>query len=330
MTNFFHQNKKIIIAATLLFLFLWLYSLLIEIKTKIQISQWKKEKQITREKIKKEWSKLYSYPTKTEKKDNHSSEEIIKAKGNINFNIVLVKPTTLPNEITTPFLEKLFSDEKYYSLNYVKEFYQREAEKYGVNNLNLKINHFGPFEIDSLPYTGDIFNPWYKDPFSTLKIKDAFDKIIKENSLSSNSKNDFCLFVYFDPSFEKEEKVEDYSFYDYKKFRSFADFYNKKAYINVYDFSPLFTKKLITIIIHESLHLFGASDKYYEDPKDEKLCNEKGRGVINNFVYLPQDKTDIMCLYVEYEEGKFRKADLEKEELIINQETAKEIGWLSY
>jgi hypothetical protein len=331
ISQFFYKNKKIIFIIIFLISVVLTYGFLINLKTRYKISQLKKEQKIREEKIKKEWEKIYQTKNNIKEKPTSQPEEKIIAKGEFIFNIILTKPDSLSTHAIDPFLKTFFSEKKYYSLNYVKEFYQKEANKYAVKNFDLKINHFGPFDIRSLPYIGDVFNPWYKDPFSELKMKDAFNAVIKENNLSFDlSKKNFYIFVYFDPSFEKEEKVKDYSFYDYKKFRSFADSYNQKAYINVYDFSPKFSKKLVTIILHESFHLFGATDKYNEDIKNDRFCSEKGRGVVNNLVYLPQDTGDIMCLYVEYEQGKFRQGDLEKEELVVNEITAKEIGWINY
>lgn len=329
-------NRKLIIKFFLiffLFLFiLYLGRLIFEIKLNRDLSQWKKEQQVLKEKSKSEWEKIYRYSSSTEnKKNTQSSEKITKTKGLFYFNFIYVKPKNLTEEIIQPLLAKLQSKEKYYSSSYIEEYYQKEAQKYGVSDFKIKINHYGPFTLDHLPYAGDIFNPWYKDPFSTVKIKDTFNKVLSENKINTlgEKEKNFYFFIYFDPEIEKEEKVDEYSFYDYKKFRSFADYNNKKAYINVYDFSSLFAKKLVTILLHESLHLFGANDKYYENPQNDRLCSEKGRGFINKLMYFPQKTGDIMCLYVEYEEGKFRPGDLEKEELVINEETAKEIGWLN-
>lgn len=319
-----------------LFLFLlYLGKLIIEIKLSNDLSQWKKEHEALLEKNKKEWEMIYRRPSmsKENKDKNKNSKKLTQAKGFFNFNFIFVKPKNLSPDAIRPLLNKFQSKEKYYSAFFIEKYYQKEADKYGVSmsDFRIKINHFGPFEIGDLPYAGDIFNPWYKDPFSTIKIKDAFDRILHENKINVDKNNDknFYFFIYFDPEMEKEEKINEYSFYDYKKFRSFADYNNKKAYINVYDFSPLSTKKLVTIIIHESLHLFGANDKYYENPQNDRLCSEKGRGFINKLMYFPQKTGDIMCFYVEYEEGKFRPGDLEKEELVINEETAREIGWIN-
>ncbi|MCX7880993.1 MAG: hypothetical protein N2482_00555 [Patescibacteria group bacterium] len=326
----FLKNQKIVILF-LIFIFLFLfYPFFVEIKTQIKIKRWQESQKIQEEKIKKKWEKIYQTDNQKAKKRDQMPDEITKTvtRGSFIFNLIFVKPKNLSYQTIQSFLKTFLSEKKYFSVNYIKDYYQKEAKKYSITDFYLTINHFGPFDIDNLPYLGDIFNPWYKDPFSELKIKDAFKEIIKNNNLSSDLKNTFYFFIYFDPSVEKQEKIVDYSFYDYKKFRSFADKYAKKAYINVYDFSPLFAKELVTIIIHESLHLFGASDKYYEIEKDEKLCSEKGRGIVNNVIYLPQKTADVMCLYVEYEEGKFKKGDLEKEELVINEITAREIGWL--
>ena len=92
----------------------------------------------------------------------------------------------------------------------------------------------------------------------------------------------------------------------------------------MFSFSSSFASYLNEIILHESLHLFGATDKYLEDKYG---CTEKGLGDIDKDPIYPQDKTDIMCGLVAKSAEDFSRTYLSDEKLVINPITAKEIGW---
>ena len=184
----------------------------------------------------------------------------------------------------------------------------------------------GIYSINDLNKVGDIANLWGKELFGTVKLQDSFQKILEDNKISI-TENNLVVFLYFDNSFSKSSEIVEDRFYDHKKFRSFANENTGKAYINVYNLTPSFSSKAVEIVIHETLHLFGAVDKYIEDRSSEDICSDKGRGDTNLDFSLPQKTADIMCGFIEHVQNKYTRGNLTDNNLVINQLTAKEIGW---
>lgn len=308
------------------------------------LSDWQKSKQINKEQQDKEYQQLInrqgeqntatrspSIPSQIEKK----------ALGKQILNIVYVKPSGLPSSDISLLIERLNRNDTQVfndcyngkclenaSLNFVTTYLSDEARKYNINNFELDIKTYGPFTMSSLQKVGDVNYYWGKDPFGIAKLKDSFEDTLKQNGLSFSS-SDMVLFLYFDNSLDDSEANKKVGFYETKKFRSFADYEKDRIYANVYNFSPLFAEIIDKIVIHEALHLFGASDKYIEEVVDERLCKEEGRGDIYKLPTFPQNSGDIMCLFVEYADGKFKQGEIYDGTLVINSVTAREIGWIN-
>lgn len=227
-------------------------------------------------------------------------------------------PQALLNTLTDPTINTNAS------LWFLNTYLQEEAAKYQNPNFNLEIvMHEQVVDLPDLKKVGDVANPWGKDPFSNSNLQDSFEQVLYRD-LMRVDKDDAVLFFYFDPSITQSIDVSQ-SFYDHKAFRSFADQESKRIYINVYSLSPSFAPRLTEIAIHEFLHLYGANDKYLET---EYGCTDEGRGDTDKRPALPQTTADIMCGLVEISRGEYERASLEDKNLVINQVTAKEIGWL--
>lgn len=235
------------------------------------------------------------------------------------LHVVLVKPPNLASEQIMPLISILKSGSNL-SLNRINTYLEKEAARYEVKGFNLEIKIHGPHSLSKLNKVGDINYFWGKDPFGIAKLKDAFEAVKKENNITINEQ-DMTVFLYFDNSFQPTKESEE-RFYESKMFRSFADEAKATTYINVYDLEPAFADKVLEIIIHETLHLFGATDKYKET---DYACYEKGLGEPDKTPLLPQTTGDIMCGLIETGKGKFERGNLNN--LVINRITAREIGW---
>lgn len=240
-------------------------------------------------------------------------------------NIILVKPTTLPekniNALTT--LLQSQNGNQNTSLNFIKTFLEQEAAKYSTN-LKVTVKIYGLYSLSHIEKVGDIAYIWSKDPFGPAKLEDGFVNLIKTQKVSLD-KSSVSLFLYFDESFDTAGSEE--RFYEYKKFRSFANQNTGNAFVNIYDLAPGFATTTVEIATHELLHLYGATDKYEESESVKRICSERGRGDINKKPPVPQYTADIMCMYVEKEKDQFERGSFSKQNLVINQLTAKEIGW---
>lgn len=228
------------------------------------------------------------------------------AAGSHVLHVIMVKPPSLNNNEVLPLINILKSNSSS-SLSFINTYLDQEAAKYEVKGFNLEIKTHGLYNLSDLNKVGDVNYFWGKDPFGVVKLKDAFARLVSENNITINDK-DLTVFLYFDNSFQPTEASEE-RFYENKMFRSFADETKATTYINVYDLDPSFANQVLEIIIHETLHLFGATDKYKET---EYACYEKGVG-------------DIMCGLIETQKGKFVRGNLSN--LIVNRVTATEIGW---
>ena len=259
------------------------------------------------------------------------------AKGQHTLHIVYTKPTSLNGTAVAKLMDTLnYTGESVrnkciqgdcyqtVSLNYIKDYLDREKRKYGIKDFSITIKTHPLLTIDNLYKVGDIAILWDKDLFGITKLKDEFDKTLKKNNIVIGDK-DLVAFLYLDDSFDSTTKSPD-RFYEHKKFRSFADYTYGKTYLNIYSFEESFSATTVEILTHELLHLFGATDKYEEnDPSRE--CSLRGLGKPDLKPLYPQAQGDIMCLYIEKFKNEFTKGSLVKNELNINKYTAKEIGW---
>ncbi len=241
------------------------------------------------------------------------------ASGSHILHVALVKPPNLASEQIMPLISILKSSSNL-SLNHINAYLNQESAKYEVKGFNLEIKTHGLYNLSGLNKVGDINYFWGKDPFGVAKLKDAFEAVNKENKININEQ-DMTVFLYFDDSFQPTKESEE-RFYESKMFRSFADEAKATTYINVYNFEPSFADKVLEIIVHETLHLFGATDKYKET---DYGCYEKGLGEPDKTPLFPQTTGDIMCGLIETGKGKFERGNLSN--LVINRITAQEIGW---
>lgn len=268
-----------------------------------------------------------------------SIEPVLKreARGKYTLHLIYSKPSSMSVELITPLLSVLTSEKKeaericsqsscYSALSteYLNTYLSKEFSKYKIHDFSLNIINHQIITINSLSKAGDIGYLWGKDPYIITKIKDGFNSSLKENNIKI-ARNDLVAFLYFDDSYDYIPDDND-RFYDRKKFRSFADYQYGRTYIDVYNFSPSFSATIIKILAHETLHLFGATDKYSDNP-EKKECSEKGLGEPNKTPLYPQATGDIMCLSIEIADGYFKPGSFINHELVINPITAKEIGW---
>lgn len=263
---------------------------------------------------------------------------ITDARGTHKVFLVLVRPKNLPLSEIQPLINVLNNPSsevitdcssgtcvKNSSLSFIPSYYQKQALRYGVSDFNLLVTTTPVYPLDSIEKAGDIGYLWGKDPFATVKIEDAFKKVLTDNQVSVTP-DDFVLFLFFDNTLTPDTSGEG-RFYEHKVFRSFAKPETKRAFVNIYSFNPQFAKVVVETTAHELLHLFGANDKYEEKVSSKRLCSERGRGDTEKAPAVPQDTTDIMCGYIEKEHDKFERGSFIDGAVVINQLTAQEIGW---
>jgi hypothetical protein len=260
------------------------------------------------------------------------------ARGRHTLTIVFVKSDSVNEDQIQPLIDALtqkqhtiFNDcvynycEQSVSLGYIPAYYTEQARRYGVTDFNLDIKYSDIKNLSRLEAIGDFSYAWGKNPFGAANLQDAFEATIaKDASIKADSP---VVFLFFDDSFlPPMENIE--SFYEYKKFRSFADERKGRAYVNVFGFYPELASEITTIVAHEALHLFGANDKYVELPKSQnEVCKKEGYGQPDKMPLFPQKTGDIMCLVVQVDNSNYKDGNLKDGSLVINRYTAKEIGW---
>lgn len=299
------------------------------------------EKFVEAQKIEKEKNLSLIYNKKSSAKKESVTIELPKtpkAKGTYSMDIVLVKPLELKtseiNGLTSNLKDSrnniyeecvLSACTKNASLNYMNTFIKEEQLKYGKNDFNFDLKLYGPYSINNLTKVGDLFYIWGKSPFSVAKLQDSFEEIYKKNVINAK-KDSFVVFLYFDNS--NEEITENlYSFYETKKFRSFSVPTKKRAYVNIYDFSPSFSQEAVEIVLHEIIHFFGALDKYIEGGSTE-ICYDHGIGNAEQIPLYPQKTSDLFCPVIKIGPGKYVKGYLADKTIVINKYTARELGWI--
>ena len=206
----------------------------------------------------------------------------VRADGSVNMAVVFVKEANFSHKqkiakLTGP------SDSKA-SLNYINTYIKKEAKRNKSDGVKIDLKFFGPYKASSsLPaYDDDLEN------YQT--IVDALQETSKDNKVPES---DFDLVHYV--------------FMGHSGFRSFALPEDHRAFTDVTDdFDATAT------FIHETLHLFGASDKY-----EDGECESRGRSDPFKKSSSTIGLYDIMCSTYE---------GLDK--LNINTITAREIGWI--
>lgn len=280
--------------------------------------------------IKREYDDLVNKQTNTKSNYPLPSDTInkLQAVGSNRLNIIMVKPKNLSVSDINQLTSRLRSDnsDDTGSLKFIKTFMDNESLKYQIKDFTLSINLLGPIDMINLDQVGDMNYIWGKDPFAVMKLKDAFDNLTTDKSSIKQDKGSFIIYLYFDNSFTQNSDSREKDVYEFKKFRSFADSIKPVAYVDVYNFSPGFADFLVEAVIHEYLHLVGASDKYKEY-SNKPACELNGRGEIDQTVY-PQKTSDIMCGLIATGVDTYKPADLRTHTLVINRITADEIGWI--
>lgn len=243
-------------------------------------------------------------------------------RGDQKVTVVFVRPAQLAVSEVQPLITTLESSDssRHSSLGYINTYLQKQANYYNPAPFNVRVVTTPLLTMQSLTYVGDIGNPWEKDAFGTTKLQDDFEKIVKEQALPADEP---VIFLYFDPFTGADISTK--RFYDNQEFRSFADERQKRAYINVYSLSPAFAPTVNEIIIHELLHMYGATDKYLESTRG---CTTEGWLTLPYpYTTTHKETADMMCGYLKTQSGALRMAQFEDDEIIINTLTAQEIGW---
>lgn len=258
--------------------------------------------------------------------------------GLVNLNIIYAYPPSVDKNKITPLIQVLNQNNAGLfkvcyietgcmlnaSLSYLNTYVKKQGVKYN-QLIQVDLRTYGPLMLKDLEKVGNMNYVWGKDPFATSKLQDAFEELIKQNKLNID-KDSSVIFLYFDDSFTQTSQADQSDFYEHKKFRSFASDTKNRAYANIYNFDASFSLRAVEIILHEFLHLYGASDKYKENPEG-KPCNERGRGEPDKIPLFPQTTADIMCFYIEKNNNEFFRGSIGNYNLIINRYTAEEIGW---
>lgn len=203
----------------------------------------------------------------------------LRAKGQIDMAVVFLWDQ--PSDASTNELNAMkgpASSEQ--SLQYTNTYLHAQEAVYGKPSLDVKLSYYGPFETRQ-PIPGS--NTSLSD---TQAIAELFASTSKANNVPE-SKYDITHYVYL-PTYS---------------FRSFALPSSHRAYTN-----PSYGRSTATFI-HETLHMFGASDKYNNND-----CNTRGKS--NPFGAQADAKFDIMCS----DFGIF-------DNINVNIITAREIGW---
>ncbi len=311
---------------------IWTQKIYLNWRTERKLAKWEAEQEKIKQEQRDRYQQLLDQQTaeaeqRQAKQEQRINQEFNQEKpallGQNKLHIILVKPPHLSESNLQPLLSELRSSRDYDSFAYINRFLKQELDKYSHQQLNLELKPSRQVHnLSELSAVGDMTNIWGKDPFGISKLEDQFDQLIQEleevDKLDQQTK---AVFLYFD---DQIAQASSELFYDKKKFRSFAEEEKNRAYVNVYSFRPNHASTLIETIIHEYLHLYGATDKYKED---EYACRSEGKGNIDLPVVVQQTTADIMCGLIESSPGDFERGSLDEESITINRYTAKEIGW---
>ena len=197
-----------------------------------------------------------------------------------------------------------YLDEPYgynvYSLNYIDDWFENEANKYGAS-VNVDIDLIGPVITSNEP-------PKRKANDPCDMLQPYFDSISEDEGIDL-SNYDSISYLYLHTGGEH--------------FWSCAS-PSRRNYVDIQAVDTLTVQTFadIEVVIHETTHMFGASDKYIAGGF---TCREP-KGVPDPDKY-PQEKACIMCGVIMTEKGGsgWKPDDLNK--LVICDKTAQEIGW---
>ena len=322
-----NRGKQLIFIFFLLIIFLTASQVLLSrIRSQVLLNEYRKSRDFERSRTENNYSSLLNKIPAEEIISEETPPPIAAkvAHGRFNLYFIFVKPPPVLSSSVTPLISQLKSG-AYFSLNTIAGYLREQAFRYRVSDLDLTVTTVGPFNMESLVKAGDSANPWGKDPFAVANLEDQFDALLTKAAVKSDPEGIY-IFFYFDNEFSQTAGEASERFYDFKKFRSFANEEKNRIYINVYNFDKSFAPTLILISVHEILHLFGATDKYLE-ASESGGCSPKGRGETLKKPVFPQTTGDIMCLYIERKTGEFYRGSLIDGNIVVNEITAGEIGW---
>jgi len=185
----------------------------------------------------------------------------------------------------------------YPSVYQVTNFYQRESAKYR-EDIQINIHVLGPFATSQKP-------PQRLRDESSIELEEFFDRETEKNAAD----------------------VDDFDMVNYVYFTSENWFVSTVGYRKTFNqaflsFDSLF--QTIKTITHETAHILGgATDKY-----TGFACNyPEGYAEPNKSPLYPQTKACLMCEKIMLEETHSRGPQ-NMDELIICEETARELGWI--
>jgi hypothetical protein len=204
---------------------------------------------------------------------------------NCNYKLVALGETTMAAVFVSEELSSDWSNtakglqakkENKTSLKYINTYLSREAHRHGKTNVSIKFDFFGPYKI-----TESLDTLYYRDNMG--KFLDVLSETSEKNKVPEQN-YDLVHYIYLSNAFGGG---------------AFPG--SHRAFTNSSGLS-------IGVFIHETLHLFGASDKYNDND-----CYSIGRANPFDKSQKPQKLSDIMCSGHEDD--------------IINEITAREIGW---
>lgn len=165
------------------------------------------------------------------------------------------------------------------TLPYTNTYLNKESERYNKSGIKIKFSFFGPYKINE-----SLEGIYYRD--NMRKFLETLSETSKNNKVPEHD-YDLVHYIYLSNS------------YGGGAFRS-----SHRAFTNTD------SSRSPGVFIHETLHLFSATDKYNNND-----CNTVGRANPFDKTQKPQNLFDIMC----------RTSPLDS--AIINKITAREIGW---
>jgi hypothetical protein len=204
----------------------------------------------------------------------------IQATGEINMAIIVVYAKKRPDMGGTYLAG---SPQNGDSINYINPYLKREAKRYSNDGAQINMKKFGPYKL-----TRGVSQYYYRT--ESEKIMDVYNETSKKNNVPEKD-FDLIHFIHLDSTY---------------------------GGIAMPDLHRAFTQtKEPGVFIHETLHLFGASDKYVEGK-----CNCMKNGTNDPFKRHHFRKGyDIMC--ESFDTGTSGTTNNN----IINDITAREIGW---
>lgn len=209
---------------------------------------------------------------------DNSCSYAVKALGQTNIAAIFISEEL--NTIWSEAAKALKSNTKSRrSLLYTNTYLNKEAQRYGKSDISIKFSFFGPYKI-----TESLEDVYYRDNMG--KYLDVLSATSEKNKVPEQN-YDLVHYIYLSDSFGGG---------------AFPD--SHRAFTNSNGYNE------IGVFIHETLHLFSATDKYNDDD-----CNTIGRANPFDKSQKPQKLTDIMCLVFPLSS------------VIINKITAREIGW---